>query len=202
MVEKVAQTLTNAEQQDDNVVEPYLNLPFRHNYLHDVESLWWIAMWAFFTTRPRSPPHVQRSKIMDRIFPHSLDNISGRILFFISEDNREYTKDLPGAFRGSIKTLNGIRLLLRVLYQHFRELAMGTSTEEIPFGVMYRTVIAKFNTAADSAIGDLEMIPTSTGMESTQGGESRGMKRHLGSGNDDGDEEMDVTTSKRSKKVR
>lgn len=151
----------NKQNRKVKPTDPYSALPFRHNYLHDVESLWWIAVWGFFTTRPKSSPHVKRLEIVDRIFHHSLENVASRILFFSSIDNRARTELLPQAFLDSYSVVDCTRVSLRVYHQHFRRFVLGTTTEEFTFGDIYAEVIDDFHAAANSAASDLEMIPNS-----------------------------------------
>lgn len=141
--------------------------------------------------------NIQWSKRMDSIFPHSPDVVGGRELFFFNKNNREYTQSLPDAFQGSISILEGIRVTLAVFYQHFQQFALGKTTEELEYGLLYSTVIGDFNDAANSAVGDLEMISEENNWGEEEP-ESHGMKRQLDDGSDDG-HEVDCMRSKKVK---
>ena len=70
-------------------------VPFAHNHLHDLESLWWVAVWIVFynhfcdSRQPQKDPlsdpdEVERQLGVARIlFPPSMEN-SGRLSSFLS----------------------------------------------------------------------------------------------------------------------
>ena len=65
--------------------DPVETPPFNHHYLHDLESLWWIAIWAIFTTKPESDEEYILCESFDKIFPSQVDSMGDRMSFFTNE---------------------------------------------------------------------------------------------------------------------
>ncbi|KAK7026718.1 hypothetical protein VNI00_015491 [Paramarasmius palmivorus] len=68
-------------------------VPVLHNYLHDAESIWWIAIWHLFHTYPALKEHrglsddpeeniSQQQSWADSIFPGNINGSAQRLLFF------------------------------------------------------------------------------------------------------------------------
>jgi len=60
--------------------------PFAHNYLHDMESIWWIFVWFFFQLPiiPRAQSSVLHSTF--ELFPREVLLLSSRQNFLLSKD--------------------------------------------------------------------------------------------------------------------
>lgn len=60
------------------------DVPFRYNFLHDLESLWWIAVWFLFALRLANETREERNEVSRNfasrrqeakiLFPRSLDS--------------------------------------------------------------------------------------------------------------------------------
>jgi hypothetical protein len=60
-IEVAAQEFLFPHVEEPTLTEHEGTVPFSHNHLHDLESLWWVAAWVVFTTisqqKGRSLPH-------------------------------------------------------------------------------------------------------------------------------------------------
>ena len=71
----VPESLSLSLYLDEAVVLP----PFRHNPIHDMESVWWCQIWIFFFNYCRQKyeetkqQHYARQSATDRIFPGYVD---------------------------------------------------------------------------------------------------------------------------------
>jgi hypothetical protein len=84
------------------------DIPFSHNHLHDLESLWWVAVWVVFYnyfsegTSSRDLPSftlkdvVGQLKLTRVLFPHALNDTDRRDAFQYSGSFQEACKQLPG----------------------------------------------------------------------------------------------------------
>ncbi|KAK7042943.1 hypothetical protein VNI00_008680 [Paramarasmius palmivorus] len=75
---------------------------FRHNCLHDIESLFWIFVYVLFSTFPTERPINSldtRRIIFQQLFPHP--NYGPQRFRFLSKDvtRSDYIKELPSEFR-------------------------------------------------------------------------------------------------------
>ncbi|KAK1228050.1 hypothetical protein PQX77_008929 [Marasmius sp. AFHP31] len=85
-------------------------VPFLHNYLHDIEGIWWIMVHNLFTTKPTAstPENLQKRKIIrDLVFPESVDG---------SLERQDFLMDA--------KFHQGLR---RSLPEHYQPIAMEMS---------------------------------------------------------------------------
>ncbi|THH07036.1 hypothetical protein EW145_g3665 [Phellinidium pouzarii] len=121
----------------DNVAEAHSEKPgaegkpgIWYNPLHDMESIWWIAVWELFLHEDLSEKNTRTE--MERIlqadkanlfFPQLL-NTTDRFLFFVNEDNFERTTEyLPGSFQKVVGILDKLRRFLRTRYGRAEEKA-------------------------------------------------------------------------------
>lgn len=75
------------------------NIQFLHNYLHDVESVWWIAMWSLFYTVPKhrvaevvtegATEVTSQEEVANKIFWNYMTWTSQRQCFWDDECTRE-----------------------------------------------------------------------------------------------------------------
>ena len=114
--------------------------PFRYHFIHDLESLWWIAMWPLFTTTTTTTTKPAAAAASDHdhdeqytmtLSPTGFDDIfttttnlnddrvsSSRFRFFTQDKAfSEIAAALPGVFRGSIPDLYELRQSLVGAYQ-------------------------------------------------------------------------------------
>ncbi|OCB90616.1 hypothetical protein A7U60_g2134 [Sanghuangporus baumii] len=121
--------------------------PFFHNDLHDLESLWWIAVWVLFSSCPVSDDGTvnaedserdeQREAASSMLFP-SVELRRERRLFLQSKD-AFYTRTawMPDRFRSIKVVLNTLRRSIvrkyskfEADYPDFRDDALGEAHDE------------------------------------------------------------------------
>ncbi|THH03743.1 hypothetical protein EW145_g6042 [Phellinidium pouzarii] len=94
-----------------------------YNTLHDMESIWWIAIWKLFlhedlserSTRTETE-RINQAKKANLLFPHLLITTE-RFYFFDNEDVFEdLTSFLPASFKKVAVTLNKLRASLQFRY--------------------------------------------------------------------------------------
>jgi hypothetical protein len=105
------------------------DVPFIHNYLHELESLWWVAVWVVFhnyfskETLPRDPSTAtlqdanKQLIAAEVLFPTTPRETSRRDAF---QDNVTFKKtclDLPDNKETICKRLNALRLFLLKKYK-------------------------------------------------------------------------------------
>ena len=101
-----------------DVIQSQPEPAFRPSYLHDLESLWWIGMWPFFTTQPKLSPSPQQMEHIPLIFPRSATDSANRSDFFIRDKTYlSITADLPDTFRLCLQAMSDLRVSLQSLYQ-------------------------------------------------------------------------------------
>ncbi|TCD65719.1 hypothetical protein EIP91_002295 [Steccherinum ochraceum] len=99
---------------------------FLHNYLHDLEGLWWIAMWLLFHTLPHSlsekitgsdQEKSQAEVAADVLFNIGISGSTARASLFIDEWDVHTTTDyLPSEYEGALAYLDNIRVALADAY--------------------------------------------------------------------------------------
>ena len=99
-------------------------VPFSHNHLHDLESLWWVAVWVVFYnyfsegTSSRDPPSFTlrdaeyHLKLVRIRFPPALDNTVRHDGFRTSNSFPKTCGRLPGNKKDIYAGLNVLRGLL------------------------------------------------------------------------------------------
>ena len=107
-------------------------VPFSHNHLHDLESLWWVALWVVMynnfskseaTTsgdRPDRPPFRLTDAqcqlgLAEKLFSPNL--VDHRDVFIISEEFQENYNKLPINKKPIYQALNYLRELLIMGYE-------------------------------------------------------------------------------------
>ncbi|KAK0230517.1 hypothetical protein IW262DRAFT_1306647, partial [Armillaria fumosa] len=95
---------------------------FLHNYLHDIESLFWIGLHSLLSTIPATyleDQPARRNKqrdLFNLIFPHCLEGSPARRHFFQHEWYLNAEKDLPIEYKNNLQWL--LRLH-RILLHHY-----------------------------------------------------------------------------------
>src|SRR6266852_1816381 len=109
-------------------------VPFSHNHLHDLESLWWVAVWVVFynyisegtpsrdhfSSAPRDATRTDRLKLAETLFPPTLDI---QVINNLRQNNfqlssfRDICRQLP-VNNGDI--CDRLDILRRLLIQHYR----------------------------------------------------------------------------------
>ncbi|KAI5115744.1 hypothetical protein M0805_002822 [Coniferiporia weirii] len=108
-------------EQDSGQVD--LGMGFCHNRFHDLESIWWIAVWMLFFHDDKSCPESDDSRRAIRkmqaqgLFPRDL-NISDRHHCLLNEKAfKVMTNCLSPTFRKVIAALNAVRTALQRAYE-------------------------------------------------------------------------------------
>jgi hypothetical protein len=78
-------------------------VPFSHNHLHDLESLWWVAVWVVFnhSFSKEDGDHLtlqdanDQLDLAEKLFPPVVDSISRQNNFQDAESFEETCKGLP-----------------------------------------------------------------------------------------------------------
>lgn len=79
-----------------NATDPNVSVPWAHNYLHDLESLWWVATWIAFLhdfcmPGDESPADFKlvEAQLMQakKIFPATFESTTRRDFFMGTSDN-------------------------------------------------------------------------------------------------------------------
>jgi hypothetical protein len=103
--------------------------PFLHNHLHDLESLWWVAVWVVFYHRfsePTTPGDHPSLTLQDaegqlnlakRLFPSVLKDFDRRDGFKITRTFQNIYRRLPPNKQNTYRDLNFIRQQLISHYQ-------------------------------------------------------------------------------------
>ncbi len=104
-------------------------VPVVHNYLHDIESLFWIGFHALFSTVPAKYPKdelAQRDEQrtwFNAFFPHRLEGSAQRRHFFAqSMFRKETVKALPTEYHSVLAVLLFIRAALVFNYEKLENL--------------------------------------------------------------------------------
>ncbi|KAL0062262.1 hypothetical protein AAF712_010831 [Marasmius tenuissimus] len=103
--------------------------PFLHNYLHDVEGLWWIMMYNLFSTSDSEMFDLEdRMGKRDALFPTSINDSVVRRDFMTNVDIRErYVSTLPQSYRAlAINITEALVQLLKLYLSVDRDDVYGT----------------------------------------------------------------------------
>jgi hypothetical protein len=115
--------IVSATEQD--VGTALTDVPFSHNHLHDLESLWWVAVWMLFYNHfsDGTPPSFKRQEAADQVklaqilFPLVLGNTSRRDGFQISTSFMNTCNLLQHNKKYVPCSLNILRLILVCRYR-------------------------------------------------------------------------------------
>ena len=135
--------LSNVKDQDREMppapAPPSNKEPFFHNHLHDLESLWWVAVWVVFYNHflertsshdPPSEPFTLQDaqgqlKLAKILFPPTLDSAARGDGFQKSESFQEVCNQLPGDKRVITAFYSRLDLLRRLLIEHYGIIEAG-----------------------------------------------------------------------------
>ncbi|KAK0195828.1 hypothetical protein F5146DRAFT_951483 [Armillaria mellea] len=145
------------------------SIPFLHNYLHDVESLFWIGLHALFSTVPvkyskaQLALRLEQRKLFNGFFPHRLEGSTQRRHFFVLEQFKDdIVKALPTEYNSIVKVLLSVHEALVDSYEKV-ENSKGFPHHE-QFNQVYGTglpggLLAPFKAAAKEAYsGDTQSL--------------------------------------------
>jgi hypothetical protein len=115
------------EQDSDSIVKP--RIAWSHNHLHDLESLWWVAVWIVFynefskpgqsDVEPLSDLEIAKSQLAlaRTIFPLVIDNVTRRDIFCTHSAFKVTYRKLPRIKQAICKQLESAREELIFHYQ-------------------------------------------------------------------------------------
>jgi len=124
----------NATEQDVGTARSKLEVPFSYNHLHDLESLWWVAVWMVFYnyfsegTLSRDRPSFTlrdteaRLNLAQTLFPPVFDSITRQLGFRYPTSFLNTCERLPGNKKAIYIRLN---ILRRLLISHYRVIEAG-----------------------------------------------------------------------------
>ncbi|TDL27945.1 hypothetical protein BD410DRAFT_799311 [Rickenella mellea] len=99
--------------------------PFRHNHLHDMESMWWTACWFFFFHGIRAEDggnndHDLQKQLEDarELFPGTLKGGIRQSIFGGNSNIHPYRANLHKEFRIAVSALDDLREELSDRYTH------------------------------------------------------------------------------------
>jgi hypothetical protein len=114
--------------------------PFRQNYLHDLESIWWIAAFILFCCRDKSEEEewseqeahqvTEQLQVVHQMFPRVLHSASRHRIFTVSSVFTHLIKHLPSAFLPVASRLDGAR---GVLVERYMIAEAGSVIDEAAF---------------------------------------------------------------------
>ncbi|KAK0206729.1 hypothetical protein DFS33DRAFT_1316735 [Desarmillaria ectypa] len=143
---------------------------FLHNYLHDVESLFWIGLHALFSTVPATYTEAQlaecepQRELFNSIFPHSLDGGSDRRRLFVFADFQDAEDVLPVEYRPAVEQFLYLRNAL--VYNYTKAYKKLDFPQHENFDAVYATddpdvnLFFAFQAVADAAYnGDTQLLP-------------------------------------------
>jgi len=111
--------------QDEEAGTVQTRVPFSHNHLHDLESLWWVAVWVVFHnyfSKEATSPSVTLQDVENQIrqarilFPFESNNAARRDSFEQPEDFNDICARLPRNKKAICHRLNA---LLRYLINDY-----------------------------------------------------------------------------------
>ena len=100
-------------------IESQANTPFRYAFIHDLESIWWIAMWFLFVYTPKgTQPTPAQIDQATRLFSQG-STYSERYMFLTGGSNSwtNATQCLPPVIRSLLSPLEYIRFYLLECHQ-------------------------------------------------------------------------------------
>ncbi|KAL0065214.1 hypothetical protein AAF712_007725 [Marasmius tenuissimus] len=179
-------------------------VPFLHNYLHDVEGIWWIMIYNLYSTQPSNPKHqlsdsgrLIRIETANGIFPPTISSNADREHFVTM--NRRYaacTKTLPTEFRALGKAMNKVRGILQKSYRSLE----NPSLERVLIHDNYRGIhdkfISRFEKMKRHAVHSVvKLAPTEELLQASK----RATRKKRKNGDDDDHDEYVPTSRKRSR---
>ena len=104
-------------------------MPFFHNHLHDLESLWWVAVWVVFYNNFSEPdpsftlPDAEyRLDIVRKLFPPTLDNTTRQNGFRLPTLFRKICDGLP---HNTGEIYDSLDLIREFLINHYEVIEAG-----------------------------------------------------------------------------
>ncbi|KAK0491267.1 hypothetical protein IW261DRAFT_1436697 [Armillaria novae-zelandiae] len=139
-------------------------VPFIHNYLHDIESLFWIGFHALFSTAPAKyskaslSERVEQRTLFNAFFPHRLEGSAQRRHFFaLSRHHEETVKAIPTEYHPVLAVLFFIRNTLVSNYAMLE--IFGGFPQHDQFKQVYGKLSTPFADAAKNAYdGDTQSL--------------------------------------------
>jgi hypothetical protein len=114
-----SQPYDDSQPPDEDKGSDFTKVPWTHNYLHDLESLWWVAVWIVFynvfrdSKQPKEPGAVDTThqlRLAQSLFPPTLSSSHRRNGFMWGFP--ELCDQLPSTPKIICRSLNNLRELL------------------------------------------------------------------------------------------
>jgi hypothetical protein len=108
--------------------EPESQVPFSHNHLHDLESLWWVAVWVvFYNNFSKGTPSPDCPSLTRQDVESQLDLAETLFPATSRSTDRQNSFQLPNSFRDTCNQLpenkkaicRGLNVLRRLLISHY-----------------------------------------------------------------------------------
>ncbi|THH28680.1 hypothetical protein EUX98_g5509 [Antrodiella citrinella] len=151
----------NVNAQPNNIPSRVAASPPLHNYLHDIEGIWWIAIWILFYTIPlavasstiNTASKLPQEAVADELFPDNLHGSSQRTSFFTSFDAIEENIDLlPRDYKPVMLLMIQAHRVLVNMYQQIEDPAFPERIfQHDAFSSIYPQIIFIFGSAARAA---------------------------------------------------
>lgn len=143
--------------------------PFLHSYLHDLEGLWWIAIWSLFYAIPTARIHEVERNLKERlnqemtagcIFPVSLQGSLERQRFLLQKVYFDLTiQRIPAEFRGVIPAMRQAAQLLVTSYISVQsDATIHLINTPEPYTTIYGHVEQCFRNAIPHAAEDVRLV--------------------------------------------
>ena len=139
---------------------------FFHNYLHDLESVWWIAMYSLFYTLPADEvkdqvypdEKLQQELVADLMFPTSIEDPLHRTLFMEHDTTFESsTTVLPQAYEMVVRAMHVALSRLRESYEEI-EAKHEIPSDRKQYAGFYDSLIECFEKAEELAVDEIRCI--------------------------------------------
>ncbi|KAK0433467.1 hypothetical protein EV421DRAFT_1718641 [Armillaria borealis] len=162
-VEIQAETYFSVEgtKDDSAALEDQASYYIPHNFLHDLESLWWIGEHALFSSVPASGkvPYLQRQiTSYKNLFPHSSAGNNSRTMFLSNKDVHDrHIANLPREYTNAAKALSNARRFLKNQYLCLEANPDFPHVERLDFAPIYG--LRSYFESAEKHIYIYETIP-------------------------------------------
>ncbi|KAL0065232.1 hypothetical protein AAF712_007743 [Marasmius tenuissimus] len=157
---RIVRTAPLARQQNAKV-----EIPFFHNYLHDVEALWWIMMWNVFSTVPAEMEHTMSGDQYEKytshaleLFPSTLDgNTSRADLIRHQPDYERHQARLCDEYQNLASMMVQLLEILREFYVKV-ERPLENVLKHAAYAEVYEDMILAFQAARPYALPHVKYL--------------------------------------------
>ncbi|KAL0065225.1 hypothetical protein AAF712_007736 [Marasmius tenuissimus] len=138
-------------------------VPFLHNYLHDVEGIWWIMVYHLLSTSPNDPQrelsNIEREERIHTtrvVFPPSPSGSSDRSYFLTVPDRYCAVREkLPSEYQDLGKALDKVRVLLKHSYSSLENPSLARVIVHENYRGLHDKFIARFKKMKKHAVSSV-----------------------------------------------